>query len=218
MKKKLKIIVLGSSKGIGKEIYKELNNITSNIIKCSRKEIDTSNIDSVKKFIKKNKYADILVLNTGGPPVKDYYSISELEWYKYFNQLFLSFALILQKLKIKKKGYIFLISSSIIKEPSVGLELSSSLRSGFVSLFKSVSLLKKNKNISFVNIAPGPLKTGRVKNLVKDMKAFEKKLPLGKIGDPKEIGKFVRFVVENKLKYLSGSTIYFDGNINKSII
>ena len=51
MKKKLKIIVLGSSKGIGKEIYKELNNITSNIIKCSRKEIDTSNIDSVKKFI-----------------------------------------------------------------------------------------------------------------------------------------------------------------------
>ena len=69
-----------------------------------------------------------------------------------------------------------------------------------------------------MNIAPGPLKTGRVKNLVKDMKAFEKKLPLGKIGDPKEIGKFVRFVVENKLKYLSGSTIYFDGNINKSII
>ena len=218
MKKKLKIIVLGSSKGIGKEIYKELNNITSNIIKCSRKEIDTSNIDSVKKFIKKNKYADILVLNTGGPPVKDYYSISELEWYKYFNQLFLSFALILQKLKIKKEGYIFLISSSIIKEPSVGLELSSSLRSGFVSLFKSVSLIKKNKNISFVNIAHGPLKTGRVKNLVKNMKAFEKKLPLGKIGDPKEIGKFVRFVVENKLKYLSGSTIYFDGNINKSII
>jgi 3-oxoacyl-[acyl-carrier protein] reductase len=50
------------------------------------------------------------------------------------------------------------------------------------------------------------------------MKSFEKNLPTRKIGNPNEIGKFVRFVVENKIKYLTGSTIYFDGNINKSII
>jgi 3-oxoacyl-[acyl-carrier protein] reductase len=96
--------------------------------------------------------------------------------------------------------------------------MSSSLRSGFVNLFKSVSQHKKNKNISFINIAPGPFKTKRVKDLVKNIKLFEKNLPTGKIGNPNEIGKFVRFIVENKIKYLTGSTIYFDGNINKSII
>jgi 3-oxoacyl-[acyl-carrier protein] reductase len=218
MKKKIKTIILGGSRGIGREIYNELNKISSNVMKCSSKDIDTSNLDSVEEFIKKNKSVDILILNTGGPPAKDYYEISKNEWYNYFNQLFLGFAMILQKVKINKNGYVFLISSSIIKEPSVGLEISSSLRTGFVSLFKSISKYEKNRNISFVNIAPGPLKTDRFKKLVTNMKSFEKNLPTKKIGNPNEIGKFVRFIVENKIKYLTGSTVYFDGNINKSII
>ena len=218
IKKKINSIILGGSRGIGREIYVELKKISRNIIQCSSKDIDTSNLESVKKFIKKNKAADVLILNTGGPPAKDFYKISEKEWSKYFNQLFLSFTIILQKIRINKGGYIFLISSSIIKEPSVGLEISSSLRTGFVSLFKSISLHENNRNISFVNIAPGPFKTERVKELVTNMKSFEKNLPTRKIGNPNEIGKFVRFVVENKIKYLTGSTVYFDGNINKSII
>lgn len=218
IKKKINSIILGSSRGIGREIYIELNKISRNIIQCSSKDIDTSNLESVKKFIKKNKVTDVLILNTGGPPAKDFYKISEQEWSKYFNQLFLSFTIMLQKIRINKGGYVFLISSSIIKEPSVGLEISSSLRTGFVSLFKSISLHENNRNISFVNIAPGPFKTERVKELVTNMKSFEKNLPTKKIGNPNEIGKFVRFVVENKIKYLTGSTVYFDGNINKSII
>jgi len=218
MMKKKKAIILGGSRGIGSHISKELSKLNINLIKCSSKDIDTSNLSDVKKFIAINKSTDILLLNTGGPPAKNYYELSDEDWYKYFNQLFLSFAIILQKIKINKNGYVFLISSSIIKEPSVGLEISSSLRSGFVSLFKSISLHKKNKNITFINIAPGPFKTDRVTQLVKDMKSFEKNLPTGKIGDPREIAKFVRFIIENNIKYLAGSTVYFDGNINKSII
>ena len=216
--KKKKAIILGGSRGIGSHISKELSKLNINLIKCSRKDIDTSNLSDVKKFIAINSSTDILLLNTGGPPAKNYYELSDEDWYKYFNQLFLSFAIILQKIKINKNGYVFLISSSIVKEPSVGLEISSSLRSGFVSLFKSISLHKKNKNITFINIAPGPFKTDRVTELVKDMKSFEKNLPTGKIGDPREIAKFVRFIIENNIKYLTGSTVYFDGNINKSII
>jgi 3-oxoacyl-[acyl-carrier protein] reductase len=218
MMKKKKAIILGGSRGIGSHISKELSKLNINLIKCSSKDIDTSNLSDVKKFIAINKSTDILLLNTGGPPAKNYYELSDEDWYKYFNQLFLSFAIILQKIKINKNGYVFLISSSIVKEPSVGLEISSSLRSGFVSLFKSISLHKKNKNITFINIAPGPFKTDRVTELVKDMKSFEKNLPTGKIGDPREIAKFVRFIIENNIKYLTGSTVYFDGNINKSII
>jgi len=218
MMKKKKAIILGGSRGIGSHISKELSKLNINLIKCSSKDIDTSNLSDVKKFIAINKSTDILLLNTGGPPAKNYYELSDEDWYKYFNQLFLSFAIILQKIKINKNGYVFLISSSIVKEPSVGLEISSSLRSGFVSLFKSISLHKKNKNITFINIAPGPFKTDRVTQLVKDMKSFEKNLPTGKIGDPREIAKFVRFIIENNIKYLAGSTVYFDGNINKSII
>ena len=70
--KKINSIILGGSRGIGREIYIELNKISRNIIQCSSKDIDTSNLESVKKFIKKNKVADVLILNTGGPPAKDF--------------------------------------------------------------------------------------------------------------------------------------------------
>tara|TARA_B100000787_G_C16126483_1_gene265234 strand:+ start:650 stop:793 length:144 start_codon:yes stop_codon:yes gene_type:complete len=45
---------------------------------------------------------------------------------------------------------------------------------------------------------------------------MEKELPSDKIGDPKKIGLFVKFIIQNEIKYISGSTVYFDGNLNKS--
>ena len=63
-----KAIVIGGSKGLGKEISLSLKKIKIKTIACSRKEIDTSNMISVEKFAKNHKSTDILILNTGGPP------------------------------------------------------------------------------------------------------------------------------------------------------
>jgi len=41
---------------------------------------------------------------------------------------------------------------------------------------------------------------------------------MDKITNPKETGKFFKFVSENMIKYLNGSNIYFDGNIKKAIM
>ena len=80
---------------------------------------------------------------------------------------------------------------------------------------KSLSKSYSKKGISVISIAPGPFKTRRVKELVKDIKKFERNLPTGKMGNPKEVGLLVNSIVKNKLKYISGSTIYLDGNILK---
>jgi 3-oxoacyl-[acyl-carrier protein] reductase len=213
-----KVIVLGGSKGIGKEIAKQLKISCKNVYALSSKDIDTSNLDSVKKFNKRFKSTDVLVLNSGGPPNIKFKNITKEIWIKYFNQLFLGYCIILQNIKINNDGYIFYISSSIIKEPSESLIISSSLRVGFSSLLKSLSISYSKKNISVINIAPGPFKTNRAKKLVKNMKLFEKSLPTGKIGNPKDIGHFVKSIVSNNIRYLSGSTIYLDGNILKSFI
>ena len=53
MKKYKKAIVLGGSKGIGKSISTFLKKSCKKVIICSRKEVDTSNLISVKKFLKK---------------------------------------------------------------------------------------------------------------------------------------------------------------------
>jgi 3-oxoacyl-[acyl-carrier protein] reductase len=211
-----KAIILGGSKGIGREITKNLKKLSKITISCSRKDIDTSKIDSVKNFIKKHKSTDILILNSGGPPPIDFRNLDEELWLRYFKQLFLSYCMILQKIKINKGGYIFYISSAIIKEPGSDLILSSSLRLAFSSVLKSLTDRFSKEDVTIINIAPGPFKTQRVKDLVKNLKKYEKNLPLKKIGDPSEIGKFVGFIVQNKIKYITGSTIYFDGNTLKS--
>lgn len=218
MKKYNKAIILGGSRGIGKSITKYLKNNCKKIISCSSKDVDTSNLDSVKKFVNVHKATDIIVLNTGGPPPIKMSNLNEQIWYKYFNQLFLSYFLILKKIKINKNGYVFYISSTIIKEPNVNLVLSSSLRTAFSSFLKSYSIEMNKKKVSCINIAPGPTNTDRVKKLVKNLKEYKKTLPLGQLCNPDEIGKFVKFVVENKIKYLNGSVIYFDGNILKNFI
>ena len=211
-------IIIGGSKGIGKEIVKELKKIKIKCSICSRKHVDTSDLSSVEKFIDKNKKTDILILNSGGPPPLKFNQLTITDWKKYFNQLFLGFFLMLKNIKISKNGYVFYISSSIIKEPGNTLVISSSLRSAMSSLLKSYSIENSKKGVSTINIAPGPFKTRRVKELVKNLKLFEKNLPTKKIGDPNEIGKFVKFIIKNNIKYLSGSTIYFDGNLNKTFM
>jgi 3-oxoacyl-[acyl-carrier protein] reductase len=206
-----KAIVLGGSRGIGKSISNALKTIEIDVFAASKNEIDTSNLDSVRKFLEKNTQTDILVLNTGGPEPKPFLTITEEDWNRYHNQLFLGFVTILQNIKINDGGYIFLISSSVIKEPSAKLIISSAYRAAFAEVFKVLSKEYAEKNISCVNIAPGPINTDRTQELIKNVKEFEKTLPMKRLGEPEDIGNFVKAIVENNIKYLSGVTINFDG-------
>ena len=210
-----KAIVLGGSRGIGKAISDSLKSIEINVFAASKKEIDTSNLDSVKKFIdwfkQGNHEIDILILNTGGPEPKPFSTITEEDWNKYHNQLFVGFCTILQNIKVNHNGYIFLISSNVIKEPNSKLIISSAYRAAFSEVFKILSKEYAQENISCINIAPGPINTDRTQELIKNVKEFEKTLTMKRLGEPEEIGKFVKGIIENNIKYLTGVTINFDG-------
>jgi len=206
-----KAIVIGGSRGIGKAIGDSLNQIGYEVVATSKNELDTSNLQNVKDFVQNQNDTDILILNTGGPPSKEFFSVTEEDWLHYHNQLFLSFCLILQKLKIRDGGYVFLISSSVIKEPNQKLVISSAYRSAFTSVFKLLSKEFAAKNISCINIAPGPINTDRARELCENVEEYEKTLPMKRLGEPKEIGNFVKSIIENNIKYLSGVVINFDG-------
>ena len=203
---------------MGKAIADSLKTIGLEVVTTSKKELDTSDIQSVKDFIQNQKETDILVLNTGGPPAKEFFSVTEEDWLHYHNQLFLGFCMILQKLKIREGGYIFLITSSVIKEPNPKLVISSAYRSAFTSVFKLLSKEFAGKNISCINIAPGPINTDRTRELVENIEEYEKSLPMKRLGEPKEIGNFVKSIVENDIKYLSGVVINFDGALSNYVL
>lgn len=213
-----KAIVLGGSRGIGAAITRNLKKVGVNNIFSFSSDLDTGNMDHIEKLTKKHKKVDILVLNTGGPPAIDFFDITKKDWEKYHNQLFLGFCKILQEIEINENGYVFLISSFNIKEPNPKLVLSNAYRLAFVSVFKSLSKIMAHKKVSFINIAPGPINTDRLRKLVDNLDALAKELPMKYIPEPDELGRFVSSIVENDIKYLSGVTINFDGAASNYIL
>lgn len=207
-----KAIVLAGSRGIGKGIADCLSELDFlEVAGLSSSQLDTSNIKQVDKFISENKNLDILVLNTGGPPAKCFKDITEEDCVKYHNQLFYSFFKILQNIRINDNGFIFLVSSYNIKEPDANLMLSNAYRIAFTSVLKSLSKEFAARGVTTINIAPGPIDTDRIRGLVSDIPALENRLPMKRLGKVEEIGNFVKSIVENNIKYMTGVTINFDG-------
>ena len=207
-----KAIVLGASRGIGKSISDSLKELDLDVVSLSSNDIDTSNLDSVNRFADENNSSDILVLNTGGPPIIEFEKISKEDWEKYHNQLFVGFCTLLQKIKINDGGYVFAITSNVIKEPNSKLIISSAYRAAFSSVFKILSKEFAKRDVSLINIAPGPINTDRTKELVDNVEEYADSLPMKRLGKPEEIGNFVSSIVEKDIKYLSGVVINFDGS------
>ena len=207
-----KAIILGGSRGIGKAISDSLKKLDLEVLSASSADIDTSDLESVNKFAEKNNVTDILVLNTGGPPIIEFKKITNEDWNKYHNQLFVGFCTLLQKITINDGGYVFVITSNVIKEPNAKLIISSAYRAAFSSVFKILSKEFASRDITMINIAPGPINTDRTKELVSDVGEYADSLPMKRLGEPQEIGNFVASIIEKEIKYLSGAVINFDGS------
>ena len=207
-----KAIILGGSRGIGKAISDSLKILDLEVLSASSIDIDTSDLESVNKFAEKNNVTDILVLNTGGPPIMEFAKITNEDWNKYHNQLFVGFCTLLQKITINDGGYIFVITSNVIKEPNAKLIISSAYRAAFSSVFKILSKEFASRDITMINIAPGPINTDRTKELVDNVGEYADSLPMKRLGEPQEIGNFVASIIEKEIKYLSGAVINFDGS------
>ena len=57
-----------------------------------------------------------------------------------------------------------------------------------------------------------------LRNLVDDVDELGKTLPMGRVGSVDEIGRFVKSIIENDIKYLTGVTINFDGGHSNYVI
>ena len=211
-------LVLGSSRGVGAAIARELRDAGLDAPAISSQAIDTSSVESVATFIASHPSTDVLVLNTGGPPKKDFFEITSEDWEKYHQQLFVSFATLLQRIEVRDGGYIFLISSHLISEPTEKMILSVAYRVASWAMLKALSKRFAQRQISCINIALGPILTDRLRNLSSNLEKLEEGLPLKRAGRPEEVGKFVRSIVEHDIKYLTGISLNFDGGLSNALL
>ncbi|MFP4001889.1 MAG: SDR family oxidoreductase [Candidatus Natronoplasma sp.] len=180
----------------------------------------------VKKTVEMQDGLDHLVTCAGGPPSKPFIETKDEEWYRNFDMLVMSVVRSAREsyeyLK-EGEGTIVNITSMSVKEAIPELVLSNSVRMSVIGLMKTLSK-EWGPEIRANSVLPGPHETGRIKELIeaeiergnissydKGMKQWTDDIPLGRIGDPIELGELVAFLSSPKSSFINGAAIPVDG-------
>jgi 3-oxoacyl-[acyl-carrier protein] reductase len=176
---------------------------------------------------------DVLVTNTGGPPSGPFLSLDDRAWTEAIDSLLLSVVrlcrLAIPHMRARGGGRIIHVTSISVKQPIEGLVLSNALRSAVTSLAKTLSVELAADNILVNCVAPGYTRTDRVVELADQSAAREgttrgaieqrmlAKIPMGRMGEPKEFGDVVAFLASPAASYVTGVTIPVDGGWTRGL-
>jgi NAD(P)-dependent dehydrogenase (short-subunit alcohol dehydrogenase family) len=235
-----KIIVTGSSRGIGlaiaTKLIKEGHNVVLNgrnkkkftkINKKIKYEVGNfSDPNSAKKVISNSvktlKGLDVLICNIGESkscmPNKESFT----EWKKMFNQNFFTATNAIEAAKkklIQSKGSIICISSICGNELIKGAPITYSTAKAALNFYaKSLSHYLSSFGVRINVISPGNiLFPGSVwdKKMRKDKHKTEnlikRNVPLNKFGSTKDVTELVSYLVSDKSKFITGSNFVVDG-------
>ncbi len=186
----------------------------------------------VSKTIEEFGKLDHVVTSAGGPPSDSFLSIDDEEWYEAFDLLVMSVVRMIREatphLKKGQGGTIVNIASMSVKEAIRSLVLSNSVRSSVIGLEKTLSKEFAPK-IRVNAVLPGPHETSRIEELIEQgiergeyqtyeqgLRDLSEGIPLGRIGDPVELGELVAFLSSANSSYINGVAIPIDGGRSKS--
>src|SRR5688572_22773845 len=253
-------IVGGASKGLGRACAEVLAGEGVNVALCSRSKPDlekaTQEIragtgtdamafpgdldraetirDLVAATVARYGRVDILVNNSGGPPLAYAQTATEDQWATAVQRSLLFFARMsreaLPHLKKSGRGRIINILASTVYQPIPNLALSGATRMGVVAFAKSLADEVGRDGILINNVCPGSILTER---MLSNVTARSRELGIsveeglaqraaetavGRIGEPDELAYLVAFLASGKSSYITGTTILVDGGLVRSVL
>ena len=174
---------------------------------------------------------DGLLVNSGGPATGTFDTTDEAAWLKAIDGTLLSaIRLIREALPHLREGRdpsIAIILSSSVREPIPGLITSNVIRPGLSGLIKT--LVTEIAPIRINGLAPGRFGTERIRQLDTKRAADAgttveeiarqtiERIPLGRYGDPEELGRVAAFLLSPAASYLTGTIVPVDGGMIKSL-
>lgn len=253
------VIVAASSEGIGRATAETFAREGAQVAMCARTEstlreaaaeiqsvtgaevyaepLDVTDAPAVLRFIenvaKRFGRIDICVANAGGPPAKNFLSVSIDEWRKAVDMNFLSVVhlakAVIPYMQRHRWGRIITITSVSVKQPVTELVMSNAVRAGVVGLVKSLSNEFGKDGILVNNVAPGYTATERLKELagVRALAAgtspeevygqWSAEIPLRRIGQPQETADAILWLASERASYITGQTLLVDGGIYRGL-
>ncbi len=177
---------------------------------------------------------DILVTNTGGPPVGTFDELSDAQWEGAFTGLLLSAVRLIRAatpaMEERGGGRVVNVTSVSVKQPIPGLMLSNALRAAVVGMAKTLSTELAPAGILINNVCPGRIATDRLNQLDEERarrtgvpvgqvrQMAQQTIPLGRYGQPEELAALIAFLCSNKASYITGETILCDGGLYRGLM
>jgi 3-oxoacyl-[acyl-carrier protein] reductase len=167
---------------------------------------------------------EILVTNTGGPPLGRALEHPADEWEAAYRTLVLAprtlVDAVLAGMRERRWGRIANVASSSVREPIPGLALSNAHRMAAVGLFKTLAAEVAGDGITVNTVATGRFATQRAADNAGSLEAAEERarrdVPAGRLGTPEEYGDLVAFLCSERASYLTGAVIPLDGGLLRS--
>jgi 3-oxoacyl-[acyl-carrier protein] reductase len=164
---------------------------------------------------------DALLVNMAGPPSGRFAEVSDETWQRALDATFWSSIRLLRAalplLTASERGAVCVILSSSVREPIPALTTSNLLRPGLVGLIKS--LVPEIAPVRINGIAPGKVATEHIAELdagrakaagvtVADIQQQTiARIPLGRYGDPAEVGRVAAFLLSPAASYVTGAIV-----------
>lgn len=175
---------------------------------------------------------DILVTNTGGPPVKRFMELSDEQWLAGVESTLMNVVrlsrMVIPGMQAKRWGRIIHLTSLVAKQPIDELTISSTLRAGLTGLTKTMANQVGPDGITVNAILTGHILTDRQYALA-EVRVRERgltyeqyfagaaaEIPLRRLGEPREVGEVVAFLASERASYLTGVSLQVDGGAIRS--
>jgi 3-oxoacyl-[acyl-carrier protein] reductase len=175
---------------------------------------------------------DVLVNNSGGPPRGKFPDLTDEDWRQAFETLTLNFVRCVREVAphMRKKGWgrIIAIQSSSVKQPVEGIDLSNGIRPGIAGLMKAIMPDLAKDAITINLVLPGMFLTSRIhpglaggsaqidQAVQEQLAPLAATIPLGRLGDPIELGHLIAFLASEQASYITGAVYQVDGGTIKS--
>ncbi len=237
--KNKKVLITGSTGGIGNSLVEKFYNLGAKIIatgtnqeklnflKKKFPDIDIENFKldehgKIENFInlidEKMNGIEILVNNAGITLDNLSIRLTEENWKKVLDinltSTFLMCKFSIKKMLKRKYGKIINITSIVGHTGNLGQANYAASKSGIIAFSKSLAIEYAKKNININCVSPGFIKTEMTDQINDEFKkTLISKIPAGTLGTGEDVSNCVVFLASDMSKYINGETLHVNGGM-----